>query len=372
MKFNRFALRRLLRFHQRVWILIAFFLAASASFNGFYSANRFHEAGTSAGYYQYDLERMFDGTAERPYVYRQLLPMAVNWADRVTPQSVKNMVNARQLGSTYHMFAALQSSPLAMNERYFFRYLIFYLATFMFAFAATYGMYLVCLEVHFPPASAMLAPIIMILLLPYIFGFIGFFYDYSELAFMALALWITARFGWWWVIPIAALGAWNKESFLFFIPMLYPFMRRRSSRASALAGVGVLCLICGVVYLLIKMHFAHNPGVTVYFQPPNQLKYLREYSRFLLFTTEEAYGIRVPLFFSAIPLLLIVWSVMRVWRRLSTEVRHHAKIAAAINIPLFILFCAPAEARDLSLLYMSLLFVIATNLEDCFKQPGMG
>jgi hypothetical protein len=369
--FNPFQKSERLQFHRHVWSFVVFFLAASASFSGFYSANQFHEAGTPTGYYQYGLEQMLAGTAERPYVYRQLLPMAANWADRVTPQSIKNLVNARQIGPNYHMFSALQSSPIAMNEQYSFRYLIFYLSTFMFALAATYGMYRVCLEVQVPPPAAVLAPMVLILLLPYIFAVIGFFYDYSELAFMAFAVWITARYRWRWVIPIAALAAWNKESFFFFVPMLYPFMRRRSSRTSSLTGIGLLCFVCGVIYLLLRARFAHNAGVTVYFQTSNHLNYLIHHPRFLLFTTEEAYGLRVPLFFSAIPLALVIWSVARVWKRLATEVRQHAKIAAAINLPLFILFCAPAEARDLSMLYISLLFVIAANLEDWFRSAGL-
>ena len=44
--------------------------------------------------------------------------------------------------------------------------------------------------------------------------------------------------------------------------------------------------------------------------------------------------------------------------------QRHAQIAAAINLPLYVLFCAPGELRNLSMLYVVLLVVLATNLEE--------
>jgi len=39
-----------------------------------------------------------------------------------------------------------------------------------------------------------------------------------------------------------------------------------------------------------------------------------------------------------------------------------------INFPLYFLFCQPGEFRDLSLLYISLVLIIATNLQMWMKQ----
>ena len=42
--------------------------------------------------------------------------------------------------------------------------------------------------------------------------------------------------------------------------------------------------------------------------------------------------------------------------------QNHARIAFAINIPLYLLFCDVGELRDLSFLYVTLLLLIAQNL----------
>ena len=86
-------------------------------------------------------------------------------------------------------------------------------------------------------------------------------------SFLASATWIALRFDWWWLLPVAALGAWNKESFLFFMPTLYPFLRQRaSSRLLATVTVATLTVVCGLVYLHMRTRFAHNPGSTAIMQ----------------------------------------------------------------------------------------------------------
>jgi hypothetical protein len=45
-------------------------------------------------------------------------------------------------------------------------------------------------------------------------------------------------------------------------------------------------------------------------------------------------------------------------------------IAAAINFPLFFLFCIPGELRNLSMLYVPILFLMLANLEAWQRSPG--
>jgi hypothetical protein len=66
--------------------------------------------------------------------------------------------------------------------------------------------------------------------------------------------------------------------------------------------------------------------------------------------------------FSLPILALIAWTVWGGWRKLPVEMQRHAQIAAAINIPLFLLFCSPGEMRDFSMLYIVFLLLLAANL----------
>jgi hypothetical protein len=56
--------------------------------------------------------------------------------------------------------------------------------------------------------------------------------------------------------------------------------------------------------------------------------------------------------------------VWRGWSHLPQVVHRHAQIAAAINFPLYFLFCWPGEMRNLSMLYLVFLLALAANLNE--------
>ena len=352
------------RLYHRVCCFVLFFAAASASFHGYYGQANVIDGGMPvAGNPLSFFERMLEGTADRPYVYRQLLPTTANLIDRIVPQAIKTRLFIHQGSLPDAYINAIAYSPTARNKVYFFRYLVLYIATFQFALLAVYAMYFVCNALNMSPPMAVFSPVIVILLVPYIQSGGADFYDYPELAFLALAVWIALRFDWWWVIPVAALGAWNKESFLLIIPTLYPIFRLRSSRLSSLLGVGVLCSLCAAIYYHMRQLFEHNPGSTVIVQWPDQLRYLL-HPRALFYANVEIYGLRVPGVCTVFPMILLIWTVCRGWQHLPRAIQQHGQIAAAINIPLFLLFCAPGEMRDLSMLYIVFLLLLAVNLNE--------
>jgi hypothetical protein len=69
--------------------------------------------------------------------------------------------------------------------------------------------------------------------------------------------------------------------------------------------------------------------------------------------------------------MLLIWVVWRSWRLLPGWLKLHAKIAAVINIPLYLLFCQPGEFRDLSLLFISFLLVLAFSLQEWMGSAGL-
>jgi len=342
---------------------VLFFVAASASFSGFYEKSHFCEAGVTGAYPPAEFEAMVDGTAHRPYVYRQMLPELASFSDRIFPASIKSRLYAHQGTGFAAYMQVMAESPTASNKIYFFRYLVIYTLTFLFALLAVYAMSWVCRALEMCEPATIFAPVILILLIPYADSGGGNLYDFPELAFFALAVWVALRFDWWWIIPVAALGAWNKESFVLILLTLYPLIRRRHSRAASLLAVAVLCAVYLSVSVPIRMRFAHNPGSTVEFHWMDQLRFFR-HPRTFIFSTEETYGVRSLYGYSLLPMTMVIWTVYRAWRHLPAAIRQHAKIAAIINIPLYYLFCLPGELRDLSMLYISLLLAIAVNINQ--------
>jgi hypothetical protein len=361
------------KIYRFVFCAMLFFVAAAASFHGFYDKWHFHEPGVvygagRPGEPRLGLDDILDGTADRPFVYRQFLPTLANWIDRGVPDGVRNRLYLRVRGDD-RTIDIMHGSPMARNPRYFFRYLIIYLATFLFSWLAVFAMYLVCKAIGLSEAACIFAPVTMILLFPYFLSIGGYFYDYGELAFFALAVWMALKFDWWWMLPLVALATWNKESFLFIVVTLYPLLRARASRHRAITGTAVLAVTSAAVYSRVHVQFSQNGGGTVTNQWRNQLQYLLHGKHF--FDWEKTYGIPGVTAFTIVPLAIIAWIVWRAWPRLPKEIRRHSQIAAAINFPLFAFFCAPQEIRNLSMMFMLFFLSLAVNIASFTQDPDL-
>jgi len=349
------------RFHlgiyERILCFIVLFWAAAASFHGY-------DTRHGLNYQVKGLERfrgMLDGTASRPFIYRQLLPATANEVDRLVPGSFKTRLASLVDGDGEKFYEAVFALPQQGDLDYFFRSLILYIEIFLSAFAAAYFMFLMCMEEGVAPIASLAASVLFILLLPYIMSEGGGkIYDYAELAFFALSIWMLRRFHWWWLVPVAVLATLNKESYLFFLITLYPVIRRRYSLVMSLVALGVLAAVCAGVYAMIWLHFRNSPGSTVEVHFQDVLRYYFKPQHFIG-RPLVVYGIFAVDILSILPIAFIVWTIRRGWGKLSREFRRHAQLAAIINLPLFFLFCWPGEARNLSMLYLPLVLCFAFN-----------
>jgi hypothetical protein len=356
--------------YSKICLLAIYLLVAAAAFHGSYNKWHFAEPGVRGESSRTNIEAILDGTAPRPFIYRQLLPAAANFLEHHLPRRWLAAVFAHQ-GSDPSTdppgpLEALASSPTTRNPAYLYRYLLLYSETFLAALVALCAMHLLCKRLAregepWPVATTHIAPAIVLLLIPYLQSAGGYYYDYPELAFLALAAWVALGRGWFWLLPLAALGTLNKESFVLFLPTLYPLLRRYHSRTRSAAAITLAAAVCIAVYLPIQHHFASNPGGAVEFHLRDQLAYLTDIPTLFL-GTESTYGIRVVKAFSVLPLTLLLWTTVRGWKRLCKPLQRHAQIAALINLPLFFLFCWPSEMRNLSLLYPTFLALVAANL----------
>lgn len=347
-----------------------YFAAASASFSGYYQKWHFAEADMPGEHSRAGFESMVDGTAYRPYVYRQLLPTLANLTDRVLPPAFKQSLAHSEADSGNPLVYAISASPTVSKPEYATRYLALYLFTFLSALLAMYAMFLLCREIGVGKPGSDFAPVVTMLLLPYFMSVGGFFYDFPELALMAFTVFLVLRFDWWWAIPVVALGAWNKESFLLFLFTLYPLLRRKYSTGKTCIALASLCAACTLVYLFLRAKYAHNPGGTVETWWLEQVKYLLHPSH-LLFAWEETYGIPALKIYTVLPMVLLLWIVHRGWRYLSQPLRQHTKIALAINLPLYFAFAYPGELRDLSMLYIAFLTLLAYVINEQTGTPRL-
>ena len=342
------------------WVLLAviYFLAASASFSGFFAKWQFND-----DYPAFSLPALLDGTAKRPFVYRQLLPAVANGIDRALPSSVKDRVNALLFDSNprHHPITTIYPNARdALNPTYALRYYLVYCMALIALFLAMFALRAVCLEMQADTVAATLAPLAFAAILPLTMTEGGFFYDMPEVLFMALAVWLAARAKVLWLIVLTALATLNKESYLFFTLTLFPFLRMKLSMKHTIVIEGVLLAVAATVNALVKFKYAHNPGGMMEVWLLDNLRYFAHPSTYVRFQFD--YGSLTPLGFNIFNIAVVAVLVKAAWKQLALPVRQHLKIACVINLPLFIAFCYHDELRNLSMLYVGLVLILCTDI----------
>jgi hypothetical protein len=95
-----------------------FFLVAAASFHGYFAKWHLGEAATQGEYWRVNsFETILDSTADRPYVYRQLLPMVANWIDKRLPNAIKHWLLVSSASGNPTLLSLSSDSALARDRR---------------------------------------------------------------------------------------------------------------------------------------------------------------------------------------------------------------------------------------------------------------
>ena len=350
--------------YSAVCLLLVFFIISAVSFHGFFQKWHFREPGITNSLYIYcppaDFVSMMEGSAHRPYVYRQLLPLIANWIDSRVPDSLKDKLYTKS-DLERRLQLEVLTSPTAQSRAYFIRYITVYVLDLLSAWIALCLLYQLCRTVGVPPTVAALSSVIFILLFPFLMSFGGYMYDFPELAFLALAAWMALRFDGWFLLPVVALATLNKESFFLFLPSLYPLLRTRASIRQSLLRLGTMIVASSAVFFWLHLRFRFNPGGVVEIHLREQFFYFLNVGTWL-YPSEVTYGLLLPPACNPIFLALVAWTTWRGWGLLPAYMKRHAQIAAMINVPLYFLFCLPGELRDLSFLYVALVLLIAANI----------
>lgn len=354
-----------LRAPNPVWLRLLFltFLyvtVAGASFDGFYRKWGLRDRGQ-----RFTFQEMIEGTAHRPFVHRQLLPKAANVVDRVLPNRLKEHLiensQKRWWWEERSLVSRMYVDPEA-DRPYLVRYLFVYFASFGFLLAALFLLRRICLDIGLNEVAATFAPALMSLAMVYFSSMGGFFYDFPELFFLALAFWLALRGNFWALLPVAIPATYNKEAFLFFTASLLPLFQARYPLVKSLFMTGSLGLVSGVTYLLGAAEFRGNPGGSAESWFVSSLLFYVNPRNLLAF--EANFGVFTPRCYSLVGLGLIAIVLIRAWPNLSTPLKRHGQLIAAINIPLVVVFCGPGEMRNFSLSYLFFFVSLAQMMSD--------
>lgn len=338
-------------------LVFAYFIVAAASFHGYFTKWGLRDTDP-----RFSINLMLEGTAARPFVYRQLIPQVANIVDRETLPSIKE-----EITNTFKPFIedTYASSTMGISKsKYMFRYIIVYILTFASLLTSMFLLREICIEVSGSKITGTVAPISFALILPLIFTRGGYFYDFFELMFMSSAFLLTLRQNFIWILPITLLATLNKESFLLFIFTLIPLLIRPfMSRKKLLAFIFSNFLIAAIVNFIVKSKYALNSGDNIEYQLVENIKFYANPLNYL-FSFEWIYGVFVPKGFSIFILLTLLIVVLESWPSLAKPIKQHTLFALAINIPLLVLFCWKDELRNLSMLFIAFTIMISIYLKN--------
>jgi hypothetical protein len=344
-----------------VMLLCTYLLVAAAAFCGNYAKHSFGD-GSEFG----SLTAILDGTAQRPYVYRQLLPTIANATEKLLPGSVKARFLehlAKDAPAHNPLHATFARSTSTNDPAYALRYYVVYGLSFCSLVVALLMLRQVCLDLTGDEVAATLAPLALAIAVP-----TSYFYDFPEMMFMAIAVWLACRAKFAWLVVIALAATFNKESFPLFAVTLYPFLRLRASRRAAVACIGACILAGALANALIKYRYAGNAGSPALFNLWVNLHFYANPRNYFL--TDWTYGIPLPRPTHIVILALLALIVFKGWRGLPTCARRHALLAAACNVPLFLTLGFIDEVRALSMLDVSAALLLCTTASAYLAGTG--
>ncbi|HYG32108.1 MAG TPA: hypothetical protein VD810_03875 [Methylophilaceae bacterium] len=354
----------------RITFIFLCYVVAAASFGGFFEKWAFRDGMA------YSAIEMMDGESKRPFVYRQLFPATANLINSLVPQEINDKFTSwltadpPKRNFIYRYFSNAKDST---NPEYMLRYYVLFGMCFASYFLGILALRAACMEFYPDRVAATLAAFSIALIFPMLTTEGGYMYDMAELMFMALAVLLAAKGNIVLLALMVGLATFNKESFLLFVFALYPFIRARFSMKHTIAIGGLLLGIAAAINLAVKLYYAGNPGGFVVNQLPEHIYWLLDPRSYFLF--EVNYGAVTTKGFHVIHLIIVAFIIRAAWRYLTPTLRQHVLIAAAINIPFFIVFCYQGELRNLSMLFVGFTLMvsiaISRYLQRLYGATGM-
>lgn len=335
-------------------LALVFYVAAAAGFSGYFTKWAFREGTGLAA------DAIADGTADRPFIYRQLVPqLAKRLSGLVSQERKQHLIQDGYLA--YHgpeLFFSNSHPPADLEKR--FVYHVMYFLSFACLFLALPLMFRLCRDLGSSFSTSVLVPLIFAQFFPLFMTRGGYVYDAAEILMLVGAVTLALRGHWSGLLILSAVATYNKEAFFFFIPTLYPLLRSKLSARASLLSVGACGLISGCVYLGLRHAYAHNPGMTSEWQLWENLAFYANPKNY--FGYEANYGLPTARGLSLPHLVLIGVLVGTAWKLLPRPFRLHTYLALTVNLPLFLMFCWRDELRNLSMLYPSLIALMTFTL----------
>jgi hypothetical protein len=344
-------------------LLVALYVfVAASSFSGFFAKWAFDDGIPRSSFI-----RTLTGEASRPFVYRQLIPsLSRELADAIPAD--RRMVMAATWAKYRPLNSLYAGATEAETGEHIVEYHIAYMLCFGFWFLALVMLARVCLDATENLFASLAAPLVFAQIYPILMTRGGYFYDPPEIFFLATSVVLATRGRLLALLLLTPIATFNKESFLFWLPCLWPLFPASLNLPRRAIGVLTAVVASGCTYLFIKARYAANPGGAFEFHLLENIRfYLRPVS---YFQHEYTYGLPLTRGVSFVHLGLLAALIYLGHKDLPARWKMHGFCALAVNLPLYLLFCWLDELRNLSLLFVIMTVLIASTLRRGLDGAG--
>jgi hypothetical protein len=203
------------------------------------------------------------GKADKPYVYRTLLPTTVRILSTTIPESVRNSLSEKIESdvSLNKLFKKLKWEKEFVVE-YSFAMILMFLSLWGFSIAVRYLFYLFFSS---PGWFADSVSILALLGLPTMFQYTSFLYDFPLLFLFTLGLIFLYKQDWKTFLIIFVIGCFNKETTILLTMVFYFYYKTKLNKdlikKLLIAQVAAFSLIKIFLFIIFK----DNPGTFVEF-----------------------------------------------------------------------------------------------------------
>lgn len=347
----------------KLLLIFIFYIVAAAAFEGFYASYAFMDILDE----RRTIDRMYDETAYRPFVYRQfMLQVSREITNLMSEETKANLIDKLTPDDFEQTYTEIEIhyGMSRIGENFFIEYHILYGMCFGFIFLSMFLWRQIAIEITGNEIVGTLTACCFAMIFP-LLEVRGVFYDCAELFFCALLAIFAYKGKWLGVILLSPIAAYNKESTLFFVLALYPLISSKLPKKKAALVTIFAAFLCGCVYLYISAKYAGNLGGAVEYHFIDHLVWSLHLESWI--DTRFVYGVYWFSGFAIFNILLIALVFKTAWKKLTQIWQTHIKILLIINVPLYIFLCGEDEIRNFSLLYVGFIAMLSIFIKEAIK-----
>ncbi|UCG51106.1 MAG: hypothetical protein JSW58_13020 [Candidatus Latescibacterota bacterium] len=197
------------------------------------------------------------GAAHKPYVYRTLLPTTVRVISSLTPEQLKQRVNA-------DFWRRRTAKLLNWNRDHIYDYMLAILVMWLCFLGFAYALRsLLRATYRYPPNVTDFAPLVGLLAIPLLFRYYSYLYDPSNLFLFTLCIVALYKRSLIYFYALFVLATLNKETSILLVALFVAHNIRREKSfwlgAHALALISIWVAVKAFLFFV----FRHNPGTFV-------------------------------------------------------------------------------------------------------------